>query len=443
MSFARAPVDAPYALQEDHVIEHRVLEAAVANRGRAREQALATRALGWAWRQGVALALLLALVCAGRARAQSSAQAPGEQLEVYLMTMGPGDQVWERFGHNAVGIRNRKTGADVVYNWGVFDFRQTDFLPRFLRGEMRYSVEAYDARAVIAFYRDINRSVSVQELALTPAQRVALKEFVEWNALEANKHYRYDYFVDNCSTRARDALDKALGGVLRRQFAGSGSGRSFRDEARRLADADVLYTGIDIGLGAPSDREMTRHEALFIPMRLQEALREVQVPDSNGGTRPLVASERELFRAARPAELSAPENHQGRYALIGLALTCGLALAARFSPRAERVAAAAWCGLAGLFGMLLVLLWGFTQHTWAYQNMNLLYFNPLWWGLAWVVWRRGALGPRARAFVGVVAGLALLGVVLGLLRTPQHSEQVALLVAWPHAWVLARRWRAK
>jgi hypothetical protein len=169
----------------------------------------------------------------------------------------------------------------------------------------------------------------------------------------------------------------------------------------------------------------------------------VQVPDSNGGTRPLVASERELFRATRPAELSAPENHQGRYALIGLALTGVLALAARLSPRAERVAAVAWCGLAGLFGMLLVLLWCFTQHTWAYQNVNLLYFNPLWWGLAWVVWRRRALGPRARAFVGAVAGLALLGVVLGLLQTPQRSEQVALLVAGPHAWVLARRWRAK
>jgi len=442
-SFAPTPFDAPYELQANHVIAQRVLEAASARRGRAGEPTSATRAVRWAWRQVLLLALLAVLTSAGRARAQAKVRTPGEQLEVYLMTMGPGDLIWERFGHNAVGIRNRATGADVVYNWGVFDFRQADFLPRFLRGEMRYSVEAYDARTTVEFYRSANRSVSVQELALTPAQRVALKEFVEWNALEANKYYRYDYFVDNCSTRARDALDKALGGLLQRQFAGSGSGCSFRDEARRLADADELYTGIELGLGAPSDREMTRHEALFIPMRLQAAMREVQVPDANGGVRPLVASERELFRAERPDELSAPVNHQGRYALIGLALTLVLALAARLSPRAERLAAVAWCALAGLCGVLLVLLWGFTRHTWAYQNMNLLYLNPLWWGLAWVVWRRDALGPRARAFVGVVAALALLGVVLGVLQTPQRSEHVALLVAFPHAWVLARRWRAK
>ena len=403
-----------------------------------------TRALRRAWQRCLVLA---SLAGAGAVGAQATVAppppaVPGAELEVYVMTMGPGDLIWERFGHNAVGIRDRAAGTDVVYNWGVFDFGEADFLPRFIRGEMRYRVEPYDAMMTVEFYRRANRSVSIQDLALTPAQRIALKEFVEWNALEANKYYRYDYFGDNCSTRARDAIDKALGGVLQRQFAGTGSGRTFRDEARRLADADLLYTGIDIGLGSPSDREMTRHEALFVPMRLRDALREVQVSDTNGTNRPLVAAERELFLATRPAELSAPANHQGRYALIALALTAALALAARLSPRAERVAAATWCVVAGLLGLLLVILWGFTRHTCAYANVNLLYLNPLWWGLAWVVWRRGALGPRTRAFVGVVAGLALLGVVLGLLRTPQRSEQVALLVALPHAWVLARRWRA-
>lgn len=381
----------------------------------------------------------------GGANAQSplpQAVAPGANLEVYVMTMGPGDMIWERFGHNAIGIRDRDAGTDIVYNWGVFDFTEADFLPRFIRGEMRYRVEPVDALLSIEYYRRSNRSVWIQELALTPAQRVALKTFVEWNALEANKYYRYDYFADNCSTRARDALDKALGGIIQRQFAGAGSGRSFRDEARRLADADLLYTGIDIGLGTPSDREMSRHEAMFIPMVLQEGLREVEVADTNGVMRPLVAAERDVFLATRPATLAAPVNHQARYALIALGITLLLALMAKVSPRAERVGAAVWCVVAGLLGVLLVILWGFTRHVWAYQNVNLLYLNPLWWGLAWLVLRQGPLQGRARTFVVGLAALAAIGVVLGLLRTPQRAEQVALLVAMPHAWVLARRWRA-
>lgn len=370
------------------------------------------------------------------------AAEPGTNLEVYVMTMGPGDAIWERFGHNAIGIRDRDAGTDVVYNWGVFDFTEADFLPRFIRGEMRYRVEPYDAQLTVEYYRRSNRSVWIQEVALTPAQRQALKTFVEWNALEANKYYRYDYFGDNCSTRARDALDKALGGQLQRQFAGTGSGRSFRDEARRLADADLLYTGIDVGLGTPSDREMSRHEAMFIPMVLQAGLREVQVADTNGTMRPLVSAEREVFLATRPAALAAPANHQLRYALIALGITLLLALAARVSPRAGQFADATWCGVAGLLGVLLVILWGFTRHVWAYQNVNLLYLNPLWWGLAWLVLRRGPLRGGTRTFVGALAALAVLGVLLGLLRTPQRAEQVALLVALPHAWVLARRWRA-
>ena len=57
----------------------------------------------------------------GGANAQSplpQAVAPGANLEVYVMTMGPGDMIWERFGHNAIGIRDRDAGTDIVYNWG-------------------------------------------------------------------------------------------------------------------------------------------------------------------------------------------------------------------------------------------------------------------------------------------------------------------------------------
>lgn len=387
-------------------------------------------------RAGVAVIGLLLTAVVG---AQPPAVAPpGSDLEVYVMTMGPGEAIWERFGHNAVGLRDRSAGTDVVYNWGVFDFTEADFLPRFIRGEMRYRVEPYDALMTLEFYRRANRSIWIQELSLTPAQRVAVKQFVEWNAQEANKYYRYDYFADNCSTRARDALDQALGGAIRERFSPLRSGRSFRDEARRLADADVLYTGIDLGLGTPSDREMTRHEALFIPMRLRDALREMQVADSAGQLRPLVAAEREVFAAARAPELTEPRDYRLRYLGVGLALLAALVLAARVAPRAAAIMASAWCGVTAVLGVLLVILWGFTRHTWAWQNVNLLVFNPLWVLLAiWVV-RPKPVAGRSRGIVTGVAIAAGAGLLLGFLRWPQHGEQIAALAALPHAWVLRR-----
>ena len=61
--------------------------------------------------------LVAAMLGAGAAGAQRPAPAnlPGSELTVYLMTIGQGDQVWERYGHNAIGIR--KHGAAYVLHF--------------------------------------------------------------------------------------------------------------------------------------------------------------------------------------------------------------------------------------------------------------------------------------------------------------------------------------
>lgn len=63
---------------------------------------------------------------------------PGSELRVWLVTVGAGEAVWERFGHNALRVLDTSTGEDVSYNWGIFDFNQVDCIPRFLKGQMLY-----------------------------------------------------------------------------------------------------------------------------------------------------------------------------------------------------------------------------------------------------------------------------------------------------------------
>ena len=127
-------------------------------------------------------ALLSASAASGGAQSTESAGPPGSELTVYLMTMGQGDQVWERYGHNAIGIRNSRTNLDVVFNWGLFSFDEPGFIGRFLRGEMMYWMGGEDAASSLAQYRMLNRTVEVQELNLSPAQRLALFEFIQFNA---------------------------------------------------------------------------------------------------------------------------------------------------------------------------------------------------------------------------------------------------------------------
>ena len=179
----------------------------------------------WQW------ALLAVSLCLG-VTANAQQAEPGSELQVYIMTMGQGDLVWERFGHNALGIRDASTGTDIVYNWGTFSFEQEGFLPRFLRGEMLYWMAPYDAVQTVMAYEQMNRSVTVQELNLTPAQRLEIKRFVEWNQRDENKFYRYDYYLDNCSTRREQRRRPALA----RGFAGEHQHPPVRGPGRALVE---------------------------------------------------------------------------------------------------------------------------------------------------------------------------------------------------------------
>ena len=78
---------------------------------------------------------------------------------------------------------------------------------------------------MVDFYRRLGRTITLQRLNLTAQQKRRLRADLRRNALDENKYYRYDYFVDNCSTRLRDALDRALDGALR---AATRPGRSRR-----------------------------------------------------------------------------------------------------------------------------------------------------------------------------------------------------------------------
>lgn len=172
-------------------------------------------------RRALAGAVLAAL--SGSAQAQpAGATAPSgaasasvtasDRYVISLLTFGPGDAIFERYGHNAIRVQDRVTGSDLAYNWGMFSFEEPGFLRRFLSGETRYWVAAFPSQPLIEAYRAQDRATVEQVLALTPAQAEALAIAVARNARPEFREYRYDYFRDNCSTRARDALDLALGG---------------------------------------------------------------------------------------------------------------------------------------------------------------------------------------------------------------------------------------
>ena len=393
---------------------------------RARSLGRFRSALGRLW-QGALLSLSLSIGVTATAQQAE----PGSELQIYIMTMGQGDLVWERFGHNALGIRDASTGTDIVYNWGTFSFEQEGFLPRFLRGEMLYWMAPYDAVQTLVAYEQMNRSVTVQELNLSPAQRLEIKRFVEWNQRDENKFYRYDYYLDNCSTRVRDVIDRATGGAVRRVAESQLTNMTFRDHSLRLMDGMFWSrTGIDLGLGHPTDRPITSWEAMFIPMEVQRRLRDIKVKDATGVEMPLVSSEKVLFTSSRPPERMEASGQVGVFLVAGLAFAA-LLVALGYKIRGRVVSTGLvllWSLVVGIVGLLLFLLWTVTQHSAAHANQNLFFVNPLWFGVAILV-PMARLARRTRdallLIVRICVGLTVVGAVVALTPWGQPSGAIA------------------
>ncbi|MEP6858553.1 MAG: DUF4105 domain-containing protein [Gemmatimonadales bacterium] len=379
-----------------------------------------------------ALSLSLATVLGAQPVAQGTQPAstlpagpaePGSNLTVYLLTFGWGDAVWERFGHNAIWIKDRSRGTDVTYNWGMFDFNQPNFLSRFLTGDTRYWMEAIDLNPMLGYYRKANRSILAQELNLSPAQSLKLQQFVEWNALPQNKFYRYDYYRDNCSTRLRDALDHALSGQLQLATVTRTTSGTYRSHTQRLMQGDLaLYTGVTLALGHPADKPLSIWEEMFLPVRMANDLRTVSIPDTSGTRIPLVRSESALFTAGRQPEPSEPPNFLPLYVAVGILIAAAMIILVRSAEGGHRIAflavtaiATLWSLVVGLTGTALVIAWLFTKHYFMSRNENLMHFDPLSLALAVLIplsvfGMRGV--SRAKKLSGFVAALSLLGFVL-------------------------------
>jgi Domain of unknown function (DUF4105) len=384
----------------------------------------------------VALSLWLLACGAGMA---STAFPP---LRVGIATMQPGTVFFERFGHDAVVVDDPSHGEPISYNFGFFDPDEADFLGNFVRGKMRYRLVALPFAEDMAYYQDVGRGVSIQWLDLSAPEATRLAGALAENAKPENARYGYDYFTDNCATRVRDAIDKALDGGLKRQLEGRSHGSTYRSESVRLASPALwMWLGFDVGLGPAADQPLSVWEEAFVPMRLADALREVDGDDG----RPLVVAEQRILPhriAQEPAEFERP---WWPWLLCGLALAAVASWATARAPRVAAAVALPFWVLCVVLGALMLFLWGFTAHRFAWGNHNLLLFNPLCLLLlpgGWRIARGRVPGLWFRRWLAliVVGGVVAL-FMLWLPLAPQRNAHWIALLLPIHAglWLALRR----
>ena len=303
------------------------------------------------------------------------AQKP-DSIRFSLMTCAPGTEIYELFGHTAIRYENYSRGVDVVFNYGLFSFSTPHFVWRFVKGETDYQLGVIPYRYFAEEYAARHSDVYQQVLNLTEGEKQRLLFLLEENYLPQNRVYRYNYFYDNCTTRARDRIEAAINGRV--VYPDSLPEKSFRGIVHEFtADSPWDELGIDLCLGREADYPIGNRLQMFSPFYMRDYASRAYIVTDDGAKRPLVQEE---FKAVEAAHRSASSSSPLTPMMCSSLFLLVCAFLAWIQGKKNQV----WWGWdavlylsQGLAGCIIAFLFFFSVHPTVGSNWLLILFNPL------------------------------------------------------------------
>ena len=293
-----------------------------------------------------------------------------DSIQISLLTCSPGKEVWAQYGHTAIRYYDKESGEDLAINYGIFSLDQTYFIPRFVLGMTDYRMGVQPMDMFLAQYSYEGRGVVEQVLNLSAEDKEVIYKALQENMKPENVVYRYNYFFDNCTTRARDMLVNHLHGKV--VYPPAEEDATFRSMIHKWNNKyEWSQFGEDLLLGVNADRKTTKSEQQFLPENLRSDFDKARY---NG--KPLVKETNILLDAetevAEPVFPLSPLSIALIFAVISLVMML-------FSYRRQQVYWAWDLALmltSGLMGIIFFVMI-FSQHPCVSLNFILLFFNPL------------------------------------------------------------------
>lgn len=346
------------------------------------------------------------------------AQADTSRLRISLLTCTPGEPLYATFGHTAIRVTDSLENSDIVYNYGTFNFDDPGFYLKFVRGKLNYYLSAEYFQDFVYFYQQENRGITEQLLQLAPAEKKQLQQALKTNLEPQNRFYQYDFFFDNCTTRARDMIARYQDSTQPIK-AVMPLGTSFREAIHLYLDknhGDWNKLGIDILLGAPTDALMTAPQMQFLPDNLMYSL------DSLGGSQALVSSKKDLYSLPNTNNKAPLLTPLLLFSLLAVIIfVCGF-----FKRSRMQTFLTGFDGLllflTGLLGIILIFMWTATDHAMCRNNYNLLWAWPTHFVMAFFV---SGKKRWVKMYFGIVA-LALLILLMAWFFLPQQMNNALL-----------------
>ena len=329
-----------------------------------------------------------------------------DSVEVSLLTCQPHDEVYSLYGHTALRWHDlHEKGADLAFNWGVFNFQAPHFVARFVFGLTDYELGAIPYPRFLLEYRHFGSMVTEQVIDLTSAEKQQLYVALNENLRPENQVYRYNYFYNNCTTKARDIIEGCISGKIeyaeRQDYT-----PSYRDMIHSMTKNNPWSRfGNDLLLGIKADRTTTQREQEFLPLNLLYDFDHAQIYE-NGTYRPLVKER----RIGVPAGVQMVTDGFPLSPLACAAIILAIGIVIFVTEWRKKCVFKAWDVLlmvaTGTIGIVLTLML-FSQHPTVSLNLQIILFNPLPWFFLWPVIR----GRKTRywAITAILAVIFLIG----------------------------------
>ena len=353
--------------------------------------------------KGVLLTLIL--VSSAPVAAQEDIP-PMDSVEFSLLTCQPHDEVYSLYGHTAIRYHElRPGGLDWAFNYGVFDFKKPHFVARFVFGLTDYELGAYPYKYFVREYRRFGSMVTEQVLNLTDEEKMALHDALAINLRPENKIYRYNYFYNNCTTKARDIIESCINGKV--EYAGREDYTpSYRDMVHSMTRNNPWSRfGNDLLLGIKADWKTDLRQQEFLPGNLLYDFDHAQIY-SNGSYRPLIKER----RIAVPAGVQIIESGFPLSPLACAAILLAVGIVIFFFEWRKKRVFVLWDVLlmitTGTIGIVLTLML-FSQHPTVSLNLQIILCNPLPWLFLWPVIR--GRETRYWKITAILAVLFLIG----------------------------------
>ena len=332
------------------------------------------------------------------------AEGASDSIRITLLTCSPGQEVYELYGHTAIRCQGSLTptlsqgeGADIVFNYGVFDITKPHFAWHFVLGQTDYMIEPVPWKFFVMEYRERGSSITEQELNLTQAEARRLVNRLVENCKPENREYRYDFLYKNCTTMVRDIVERVVIGRI--QYPDTMPHQTFREILHRYtAGHPWAQEGNDILLGSEVDTILSVRSAMFVPDNLMQAFDRAFICTPRGDMRPLVRSKAVILEAS-PVPYKGGVKHPLDEANRKSPLSLGEGWGEATSPLSVMLAFGALCLLIllletwtkrvfwiwdvllllmqGAAGIMLTFMFLFSKHPAVDSNWQIWVLNPI------------------------------------------------------------------